>query len=95
MRWCSRFVSVLFGYIAATASAAPGQTHTTRQSTDILPSYDYVVIGSGPGGGPLAARLAIAGKKVLLIEAGNDQGTSIPYQVPALNFQSTEYGPMK
>jgi choline dehydrogenase len=66
---------------------------TPRQA--ILPSYDYVIVGSGPGGGPLAARLAIAGKKVLLIEAGDDQGASIPYQVPALNLQSTEYEPMR
>ncbi|EFQ28955.1 GMC oxidoreductase [Colletotrichum graminicola] len=95
MRWCSHIASVLLGCIAATASAAPSRIHDARQSADILPSYDYVVVGSGPGGGPLAARLAIAGKKVLLIEAGDDQGTSIPYQVPALSLQSTEYGPMK
>lgn len=30
--------------------------------------YEYVVVGSGPGGGPVAARLALAGFKVLLIE---------------------------
>src|SRR5512138_1120881 len=34
--------------------------------------FDYIVIGSGAGGGPLAARLARAGKQVLLIEAGCD-----------------------
>ncbi|KAK1975494.1 GMC oxidoreductase [Colletotrichum cereale] len=95
MRWCPHVASVLLGYIAVTACAAPSQNHAARQSADMLPSYDYVVVGSGPGGGPLAARLAIAGKKVLLIEAGDDQGTSIPYQVPALSLQSTEYGPMK
>ncbi|KAK2037928.1 GMC oxidoreductase [Colletotrichum somersetense] len=95
MRWCSRVVSVLLGCTAATASAAPSQTHAARQYTNIIPSYDYVIVGSGPGGGPLAARLAIAGKKVLLIEAGDDQGPSIPYQVPALSLQSTEYDPMK
>lgn len=35
--------------------------------------YDYVVVGSGPGGGPLAANLARAGHKTLLIEAGDDE----------------------
>jgi len=54
-----------------------------------------VVVGSGPGGGPVAARLAIAGYKVLLIDAGDDQGSSYQEQVPALQLQSTEYGPMK
>jgi choline dehydrogenase len=58
-------------------------------------TYDYVIVGSGPGGAPLASRLAIAGKKVLLIEAGDDQGLSTEYQVPALNLQSTEYEPMR
>ena len=34
--------------------------------------YDYVVVGSGPGGGPLAVDLAKAGHTVLLLEAGSD-----------------------
>ncbi|WP_052392045.1 GMC oxidoreductase [Paraburkholderia bannensis] len=34
--------------------------------------FDYVIVGSGAGGGPLAARLALNGCRVLLIEAGND-----------------------
>lgn len=35
--------------------------------------YEYIVVGSGAGGGPLACRLARAGHKTLLIEAGDDQ----------------------
>jgi choline dehydrogenase len=52
------------------------------------------VVGSGPGGGPLSARLAIAGYKVLLVEAGDDQGNNVRYQVPALHAQSSEEVPM-
>ncbi|KAH0143006.1 hypothetical protein KCU82_g15712, partial [Aureobasidium melanogenum] len=38
-------------------------------------TYEYIVVGSGPGGSPLAARLALAGYSVLLIDAGEDHGT--------------------
>ncbi|CAF1554759.1 unnamed protein product, partial [Didymodactylos carnosus] len=43
--------------------------------------YDFIVVGSGPGGGTVATRLALRGFKVLLIEAGKDyntRNTSIP-----------------
>ena len=39
--------------------------------------YEYIVVGSGPGGGPLAANLARAGHSVLLLEAGDDQGNNL------------------
>jgi choline dehydrogenase len=34
--------------------------------------FEYIVVGSGAGGGTLAARLAGAGRSVLLLEAGGD-----------------------
>ena len=40
--------------------------------------YDYIVVGSGAGGGPLACRLAMAGFSTLLIESGNDQSGPNP-----------------
>jgi choline dehydrogenase len=51
--------------------------------------YDYVIVGSGAGGGPLAANLARAGFRVLILEAGgNDE--PVDYQVPAFHALSTE-----
>lgn len=39
---------------------------------------------------PLAARLALAGHKTLLIEAGDDQGANVNYTVPAYNARVSE-----
>ncbi|TIC91816.1 Choline dehydrogenase, mitochondrial [Colletotrichum higginsianum] len=54
---------------------------TTANSVD---TYDYVVVGSGPGGGPLAANLARAGFKTLLLEAGDDESAAEVTNVMAL-----------
>ncbi|SPJ80035.1 related to glucose dehydrogenase [Fusarium torulosum] len=53
--------------------------------------YDYVVVGSGAGGGPVAANLAVAGYRVLLIDAGDDSGDDWVEKVPALNLLATEF----
>jgi choline dehydrogenase len=55
-----------------------------------LTGYEYIVVGSGAGGGPLAARLALAGHKTLLIEAGDDQGANINYTVPGYHARVSE-----
>lgn len=45
--------------------------------------YDYIVIGSGPGGGPLAAGLAEKGASVFLIEAGGDASDDVAQRLAA------------
>jgi choline dehydrogenase len=51
--------------------------------------YDYIVVGSGAGGGPVAANLARAGFSVALLEAGGADMTS-DYQVPAFFSKVSE-----
>ena len=53
--------------IAADEPALIAGAHTPLGS-----SFDDIIVGSGAGGGPLACRLALAKKRVLLIEAGGD-----------------------
>ncbi|EJD43980.1 alcohol oxidase [Auricularia subglabra TFB-10046 SS5] len=55
-----------------------------------LTGYEYIVVGSGAGGGPLAARLALAGHRTLLIEAGTDHGSSVNYSVPGYSAIASE-----
>jgi choline dehydrogenase len=51
--------------------------------------FDYIIVGSGAGGGPLAANLALAGFSVLLLEAGGDEDF-LDYQVPAFHARVSE-----
>ena len=71
--------------------------------------YEYVVVGSGAGGGTVAARLAEAGRRVLLLEAGGDPrklaggdtlGPGVnrlpeDYDVPAFHAFASENDAMK
>lgn len=77
--------SLLFAGVATLNTLISAAPHR-RQTED----YEYIVVGSGPGGGPLASRLARAGHKTLLIEAGDDQGSDYNVTVPGFQAAVTQ-----
>jgi choline dehydrogenase len=64
------------------AACEPGQA-------DVEGEYDYIVVGSGAGGGPLAANLARKGHSVLLVEAGGDDEDA-NYSIPLFHPFASE-----
>jgi choline dehydrogenase-like flavoprotein len=64
---------------------------------------EYVVVGSGAGGGTVAARLAESGRRVLVLEAGGDPRDGVSngrksaddYDVPAFHPFATEHASMR
>jgi len=52
-------------------------------------NFDYIVVGAGAAGGPLAARLAENGKRVLLLDAGGHY-YSLNVSTPAMNQRIVE-----
>lgn len=72
-------------------TAAPVSQGPRRQPIDFAAlqskaEYDYVVVGAGAGGGPLAVRLAEAGYEVLVLEAGPAKTDPDVYEVPAFHL---------
>ncbi len=84
-------------------------TRPDTTSPNLPPDCEYIVVGSGAGGGTVAARLAEEGCKVILLEAGGDPRTlsggnpvspnrnTLPadYDVPAFHALSSENSAMK
>ncbi|KAI0427264.1 fungal cellulose binding domain-containing protein [Xylaria sp. FL1042] len=69
-QWASKATATVTGSCGSTTT--PTTTPTSTPTGIPVPSdtYDYIVVGAGAGGIPIADKLSEAGKKVLLIEKG-------------------------
>jgi choline dehydrogenase-like flavoprotein len=79
----------------ASTPSRPVVTPVRQPRTDQPPAAtDFIVVGSGAGGGTVAARLVEAGYSVLVLEAGDDPQT-VEYDVPAFHPFATENEAMR
>ncbi|KAG6915224.1 hypothetical protein DXG01_012643 [Tephrocybe rancida] len=81
----SRSSAVLLA-IAGTAVAAAS---LPRCPDPTRADYDFVVVGAGAGGGPLASRLVESGYSVLLVDAGHDT-VNVNTTLPGFNLRTLE-----
>ncbi len=72
LRFASHVLAVLAAAPAALAALANDVDGCAEPRVD-AGTYDYIVIGTGPGGGILGTNLARAGYSVLMLEAGGDE----------------------
>ncbi len=75
--------------IAKSSVFTLGSTVVTASKASENREYEFIIIGSGAGGGPLAVNLAKKGFSVLLIEAGGDK-LPLSSQIPAYHTVASE-----
>ncbi|KAF4126554.1 choline dehydrogenase [Geosmithia morbida] len=78
MKLTPSFLGAALAGTALSVSVPRSASHVIQDES----SYDYIVIGSGPGGGPLAVNLATAGHSVLLLEAGKNKTDTYNQRIP-------------
>ena len=77
-----------FDAAAAARRGAVAPSVSQNAVVDGVREVDFIVIGTGAGGGPVAATLAEAGYKVLALDAGG-MIDDLTYRVPALSLQAS------
>ena len=88
---CLNAAITLTGFLSGCANHLRPRPPVTCEygESDITEEYDYIIVGSGAGGGPLSANLARKGHKVLLVEAGGDEDNA-NYLIPLFHPLASE-----
>ncbi|KAJ7280596.1 hypothetical protein C8J57DRAFT_1464109 [Mycena rebaudengoi] len=84
------FLAVISSRIAFGSTAPQGLDALEECPSTDSSIYDYIVVGSGAGGGPVAARLAENGFSVLVIETGVDQRNNMNTTLFSLSWNAFE-----
>ncbi|KAK4159306.1 putative GMC oxidoreductase [Cladorrhinum sp. PSN259] len=88
----ARLATLCLAVLATKGLAAPQDANTNgnnnSNNNNQQDVYDYIVVGSGPGGSPIAVNLAKAGYSVLLLEAGDDQSADPSTQIISVGGNS-------
>ncbi|KAK5659848.1 hypothetical protein OQA88_13311 [Cercophora sp. LCS_1] len=81
-------LAILLAPVFSAPAPEPQDNEATGGSSSGIEvdTYDYIVVGSGPGGAPVASNLAKAGHSVLLLEAGDDQSADVSTQILQLGL---------
>ncbi len=75
---------------AGLAGSAYGTNVGSQSDVDLAEEYDFIVVGSGAGGGPLASNLAKAGFSVLVLEAGSRDNHKPVRNIPLFHGTASE-----